>query len=162
MSLAISSSLSLLLFSRKKMKTSRMTKPTRAPTTAPAIIPELVAEVQHNDDKRIKTRHTDNIQPLGENTPTPREGCERGSNVLFCIIHMYHWYVLHVILLSRRNLIGSLSREIRQYPMTEISNSGYCFSVRDSRLATLIKTNKPLIRTNKSRQNGLSCCIFWV
>ena len=34
--------------------------------------------------------------------------------------------MLHVNLLRYRNLIGSLSRDIWQYPMIEISNSGYC------------------------------------
>ena len=160
MSLAISSSLSLLLFSRKKMKTSRMTKPTRAPTTAPAIIPELVAEVQHNDDKRINDTPTTSSLLVKTLRLHVRDVSE--APTCYRIIHVCHWYVLHVILLSRCNLIGSLSREIWQYPMTEISNSGYCFSVRDGRLVTLIKTNKPLIRTNKSRQNGLSCCIFGV
>ena len=152
MSLAISSSLSLLLFSRKKMKTSRMTKPTSAPTTAPAIIPELVAEVQHNDDKRINDTPTTSSLLVKTLILNVRDVSE--AQMCYRIIHMCHWYVLHVILLSRRNLIGSLSREIGQYPMTEISNSGYCFSVRDSRVVTLIKTNKPLIRTNKSRQKG--------
>ena len=35
--------------------------------------------------------------------------------------------MLHVNLLKWLNLIGSLSRDIGQYPMIEISNSGYCF-----------------------------------
>ena len=41
--------------------------------------------------------------------------------------------MLHVNLLSWRNLIGSLSRDTGQYPMIEISNSGYCATVVSSR-----------------------------
>ena len=48
-----------------------------------------------------------------------------------------------------RKLIGSLSLDIRQYPMMEISNSDIVFIAHDGRLVTLIKTNKPLIETNK-------------
>ena len=40
---------------------------------------------------------------------------------------------------------------IGQYPMIEISNSGYCFHCK------MLKTNKPLIKTNKARQKVLSC-----
>ena len=62
--------------------------------------------------------------------------------------------MLHVNLLRCRNLIGSQSWDIGQYSMIEISNLGYCFHVRDGRLrlSTLIKTNKPLTKTIKSRQ----------
>ena len=57
-------------------------------------------------------------------------------------------HVVHVNLLGWRNLIGSLSRDVGQYPMIGKSNSGY----RDGRLVTLIKTNKLLIKINKSWQ----------
>ena len=50
--------------------------------------------------------------------------------------------MLHVNLPKWRNLIRSPSRDIGRYLITEISNSGYCGSVRDERLAPLIKTNK--------------------
>ena len=65
--------------------------------------------------------------------------------------------MLHVNLLRWCNLIGSLYRDIGQYPMIEISNLGYCFRAHHGRLVTLIKTNKPLIKTNKSRQKVLTC-----
>ena len=43
--------------------------------------------------------------------------------------------MLHVNLLRWLNLIGLLSRDIAQYPMIEISNSGYCFHRALSRYA---------------------------
>ena len=55
-------------------------------------------------------------------------------------------------------LIGSLSRilgNIRSQSMIEIK-LWILFSTRDGRLVTLIKTNKPLIKTNYSRQKVLS------
>ena len=70
--------------------------------------------------------------------------------------------MLHVNLLRWRDLIYSLSRNIGQYPMIEISNSGIVWSVHDGRLVTLIKTNNPLIKTNKSRQKVLSCLFLEV
>ena len=62
-------------------------------------------------------------------------------------------YMLHMNLLRWRNLIGSQSRGIVQYPMIEISKSGYCFHLKMSRFASV----KPLIKTNKSRQKVLTC-----
>ena len=50
--------------------------------------------------------------------------------------------MLHVNLVRWRNLIGSLSGDIWQYPMIEISNSEIMFSSHDGRLVTLIKSNK--------------------
>ena len=47
--------------------------------------------------------------------------------------------MLHVNLLRWRDLIYSLSRDIGQYPMIEISNSGIVWSVHDGRLVTLIE-----------------------
>ena len=65
--------------------------------------------------------------------------------------------MVHVKILRWHNLIGSLSQDIGQYPMIEISNSGYCFRTHDGRLVTPIKTNKPLIKPNASRQKASSC-----
>ena len=49
--------------------------------------------------------------------------------------------MLHVNLLRWHNLIGSLSRDIGQYPMFDISNSGYCLHGCGDRLVALIQTN---------------------
>ena len=50
--------------------------------------------------------------------------------------------MLHVNLPRWRNLIGSLSRDIGQYPRIEISNSGYCFHRKMSPLCLLIKNKQ--------------------
>ena len=44
--------------------------------------------------------------------------------------------MLHVNLLRWHHLIGSLSRDIGQYPEIEFSNSGYCFHGKRSRFAS--------------------------
>ena len=65
------------------------------------------------------------------------------AQFVYCIL------VLHVNLLWR-NLIGSLSRDIGQYPMIEISNSGYCFHRKMSRFVCYLKQINP-------RKKVLSC-----
>ena len=48
--------------------------------------------------------------------------------------------MVHVKILRWHNLIGSLSQDIGQYPMIEISNSGYCFHRK--MLCVTVNTNK--------------------
>ena len=67
-----------------------------------------------------ETRTKAALRPLRVDTK------KRVFSRLYRYIDIYR-YMLHVNLLKGRNLIGSLSRDIGQYPMIEISNLGYCF-----------------------------------
>ena len=63
--------------------------------------------------------------------------------------------MLHMNLLRWRNWLDSLSRDIGQYPMIEISNSGHCFHCKMSCYARRhAEKNKQLIKTNKSWQKA--------
>ena len=55
--------------------------------------------------------------------------------------------MLHVNLLRLRNLIGSLSLDIGQYPEIEISPSEYRYSEPDGHLVMLIKIKKILAKS---------------
>ena len=62
--------------------------------------------------------------------------------------------MLHVNILRWLNLICSLSRDIGQYPMIEISNLGYCFHRKMSSFAT----NNPLIKSVILFSFGMFTC----
>lgn len=64
MSLAMSSSLSLLLFTRKYRQTSSKAKPIIAPMVAPAIIPALEADKENRGLRQVLhvTKHVKHME----------------------------------------------------------------------------------------------------
>ena len=59
------------------------------------------------------------------------EGCIHFCEILFIDVYIYVFICVHIYgeksILRWRNFIGSLSRDIWQYRMIEISNWGYYF-----------------------------------
>jgi hypothetical protein len=50
-------------------------------------------------------------------------------------------------------MIGSLSQDVGQYPMIEISNSGYCFHRKTSRFASVSEEITQEIQQNAIPKN---------